>query len=108
MDLNLIKKYLIINEFGYCPYALFLIIEKKFEEAEILLSKLLKMAQAANRIERIIETKVIYAILNKATGDKEKAIKNLIEALEAAASEKILMSFVLYHSVDKRFAERSL
>lgn len=86
------------NEFGYCPYALFLIIGRKFEEAEILLSKLLKMAQGANRIERVIETKVIYAILNKATGAKEKAITNLIEALEAAASEKILMSFVLYHS----------
>ena len=82
----------------YCPYALLLIIEMKFEEAEILLSKLLKMAQAANRIERIIETKVIYAILNKATGDKEKALINLIEALEDAACENILMSFVLYHS----------
>jgi LuxR family maltose regulon positive regulatory protein len=86
------------NEFGYCPYALFLIIERRFEEAEILLSKLLKRAQTANRIERVIETKVIYAILNKTTGDKEKALMNLIEALEAASSEKILMSFILYHS----------
>lgn len=86
------------NEFGYCPYALFLIIEGRFEEAEFLLSKLLKMAQSANRTERVIETKVIYAILNKAAGDKEKALLNLIEALEAASSEKILMSFVLYHS----------
>ena len=67
----------------------------KFCEAEVILSKLLKMAQAANRIERVIETKVIYAILNKATGDKEKALVNLIEALEAAACENILMSFVL-------------
>jgi LuxR family maltose regulon positive regulatory protein len=86
------------DEFGYCPYALLLIIEKKFEEAEILLSKLLKMAQAANRIERVIETKVIYAILNKATGDKEKALINLIEAFEDAACDNILMSFVLYYS----------
>jgi LuxR family maltose regulon positive regulatory protein len=86
------------DDLGYYPYALLLIIEKKFEEAEILLSKLLKLAQAANRIERIIETKVIYANLNMATGAKEKAIKNLIEALEAAACENILMPFVLYHS----------
>jgi hypothetical protein len=56
------------------------------------------MAQAANRIERVIETKVIYAILNKATGHKEKAIINLIEALEDAASENILMSFILFYS----------
>ncbi len=86
------------NEFGYSPYALFLIIGGKFEEAEIIISKLLKMAEAANRTERVIEAKVIYAILNKATGNKEKAIVNLIEALEAASSENILMSFILYLS----------
>jgi LuxR family maltose regulon positive regulatory protein len=86
------------DDFGYYPYALLLIIEMKFEEAEILLSKLLKMVQAVNRIERIIEIKVIYAILNKATGDKEKALINLIEALEYAACDNILMSFVVYHS----------
>jgi LuxR family transcriptional regulator, maltose regulon positive regulatory protein len=92
------KKITYSDDLGYYPYALLLIIEKKFEEAEILLSTLLKLAQAANRIERIIETKVIYANLNMAKGDKEKALINLIEALEAAASENILMSFILYHS----------
>ena len=92
------KKISYLDEFAYCPYALSLIIEKKFKEAEILLSKLLELAQATNRIERIIETKVIYANLNVATGNRETAIINLIEALEAAASENILMSFVLYHS----------
>jgi LuxR family maltose regulon positive regulatory protein len=85
-------------EHAYIDYARLLIIEMKFREAEIILAKLLKMAQAANRIERIIETKVIYAILNKATGEKEKAIRNLIEALEDAACENIIMSFVLFHS----------
>ena len=92
------KKISYSYEHGYIDFARLLIIEMKFREAEIILSKLLKMAQAANRIERIIETKVIYAILNKTTGDKEKAIKNLIEALEDAACENILMSFVLFHS----------
>ena len=92
------KKITFSDDLGYYPYALLLIIEKKFKEAEILLSKLLELAQATNRIERIIETKVIYANLNVATGNRETAIINLIEALEAAASENILMSFVLYHS----------
>jgi len=92
------KKITFSDDLGYYPYALLLIIEKKFEEAEILLSKLLELAQATKRIERIIETKVIYANLNVATGNQETAIINLIEALEAAASENILMSFVLYHS----------
>ena len=97
-ELEYDKKIPYSYEHGYTDFARLLIIEMRFREAEIILSKLLKMAQTANRIERIIETKVIYAILNKATGDKEKAIKNLIEALEDAACENILMSFVLFHS----------
>jgi LuxR family maltose regulon positive regulatory protein len=97
IGLGLDKKISYSDDHGYCPYALLLIIEMKFGEAEILLLKLLKLAQAANRIERIIEIKVIYAILNKATGNKEKALTNLIEAFEDAACENILMSFVLYH-----------
>ncbi len=92
------KKIPYSDEHAYIDYARLLILEMKFREAEIILSKLLNMAQAANRIERIIETKIIYAILNKATGNKEKAIKYLIEALEDAACENILMSFVLFHS----------
>jgi LuxR family maltose regulon positive regulatory protein len=92
--LRLDKEISYLDENGYCPYALLLIIEMKFGEAEILLSKLLKLAQAANRIERIIEIKVIYAILNKASGDKEKALVNLIEALEYSSNDNILMAFI--------------
>lgn len=92
------KKLSYSEEFGYYPYALFLINEMKFREAEILLAQLFNMATAASRTERLIEGKVIYAILNKAKGDREKAIINLIEALEEAASENILMPFVLYYS----------
>ena len=97
-ELEYDKKIPYSHEHAYIDYARLLIIEMKFREAEIILSKLLKMALAANRIERIIETKIIYAILNKATGNKEKAIKYLMEALEDAACENILMSFVLFHS----------
>jgi LuxR family transcriptional regulator, maltose regulon positive regulatory protein len=92
------KKISYSEEFGYYSYALLLITEMKLSEAEILLSQLFSMAQAANRTERIIEAKVIYSILNKAKGDRGKAVANLIEALETAASENILMSFVLFHS----------
>lgn len=98
IGLGLDKKISYSDEHGYVGYALLLVIELKFEEAEILLAKLLKMAQVANRIERIIEINIIYAILNKATGNKEKALINLIDALEEAASENILMSFILFYS----------
>jgi LuxR family transcriptional regulator, maltose regulon positive regulatory protein len=92
------KKLSYSEEFGYYSYALLLITEMKFGEAEILLSQLFEMAQAANRTERIIEVKVIYSILNKAKGYKDKALTNLVEALEAAADENILMSFILFYS----------
>ena len=91
------KKIPYSYEHAYCDYSILLIEEKKFSEAEILLSKLLEMAEAANRVERIIETKIIYAFLNKTIGNKEKAIKNLIEALEAAVNENILMSFIYFY-----------
>jgi LuxR family maltose regulon positive regulatory protein len=86
------------DEFGYYSYALLLLTEKKFSEAEILLSNLLAIAEAANRKERIIEAKVIYSILYKAKGDKKEAIATLFEALEFAAIDNILMSFILFHS----------
>jgi LuxR family transcriptional regulator, maltose regulon positive regulatory protein len=85
------------EEFGYYSLAFLLITEMKLNEAEILLSQLFDMAQAANRTERIIEAKVIYAILFKAKGEREKAVANLIEALKIAADENILMSFILFH-----------
>jgi len=55
------------------------------------------MAQASNRIEALIEVKIEYAILYKETGNKEKAINTLIESLEYAADENILMYFIRYH-----------
>jgi LuxR family maltose regulon positive regulatory protein len=51
IGLGLDKKISYSDDHGYCPYALLLIIEMKFGEAETLLLKLLKLAQAANRIE---------------------------------------------------------
>ncbi|OFX87175.1 MAG: hypothetical protein A2W99_07510 [Bacteroidetes bacterium GWF2_33_16] len=88
------KEISYIDEHEYCAYALLLILEMKFEEAEILLSKLLIMAQTANRIERIIEHKILFAILYKARGNKEKALTNLIEAMEYAATDNILFGFI--------------
>jgi LuxR family maltose regulon positive regulatory protein len=97
--LRLDKKISYSDEYGYFAYVNLLITEMKFEGAEILLSKLYTMATAANRIERIIELKVIYAILFKASGNNEKAISNLIESLEYAAEENIIMSYIIY--IDK-------
>jgi len=82
---------------GYLSFVLLLIAELKFKEAEKILTGLQTMSYAANWVETLIAVKIIYAILYKHTGDKEKAVANLLEALEYAADENILMSFIYYH-----------
>jgi LuxR family transcriptional regulator, maltose regulon positive regulatory protein len=95
--LSLNKKISYFDDRGYFSFALLLITEYKCKEAEKILSELLRMAQAANRIEALVELRILYAILNKTTGDREKALKNLIDALQDATNENILMSFIYYH-----------
>lgn len=91
------KKISYSDEHGYVAYAFLLIEELKFKKAEALLSKLYAIAQAGNRVERMIELKILYAILYKMTGNKEQSLGALIESLEYAADENIIMSFLLYH-----------
>jgi LuxR family transcriptional regulator, maltose regulon positive regulatory protein len=95
--LSLNKKISYFDDHGYFSFALLLITENKCEEAEKILSELLRMAQVANRIEALVEVKILYAILNNTTGDKEKAFKNLIDALKDATNDNILMPFIYYH-----------
>jgi ATP/maltotriose-dependent transcriptional regulator MalT len=73
------------------------ITELRFKEAEKVLSELQTIAQAANRTETLVEVKILYAILYKETGNKEKAVAILIESFEYAANEKILMTFIVYY-----------
>jgi LuxR family maltose regulon positive regulatory protein len=82
---------------GYFSFVLLLITELKFKEAEKILSELQTKSQAANWIETLIIVKIVYAILYKHIGNKEKAIETLLESLEYAANENILMSFIYYH-----------
>ena len=91
------KEISYLEDRGYFAFVLLLIMESKFKEAEKILTELQTMAQASNRIEALIEVQIEYAILYKETGNKEKAIKTLIESLEYAANENILMYFIRYH-----------
>jgi LuxR family maltose regulon positive regulatory protein len=91
------KEISYLNCRGYFSFVLFLITELKFKEAEKILSELQTMSLAANWIETLIVVKIVYAILYEQTGNKEKAVANLVEALEYAAAENILMSFIYYH-----------
>jgi LuxR family transcriptional regulator, maltose regulon positive regulatory protein len=94
--LSLDKKISYVDDRGYFSYAFLLILESKFDQAEKLITTLHTMAKDANRIETLIETKILFAILNKTTGNKGKAIAYMIESLEFAAIENIIMAFILY------------
>jgi LuxR family transcriptional regulator, maltose regulon positive regulatory protein len=91
------RKISYLEDRGYFAFVLLLILELKFTEAEKILTELETMAQASNSIEALIEVKIEFAILHKATGNREKAIKTLTESLEYAADENILMYFIRYH-----------
>jgi LuxR family transcriptional regulator, maltose regulon positive regulatory protein len=91
------KKITYLEDRGYFSFVLLLITELKFKEAEKILSELQTMTQAAKWIETLISVKIVYATLHKHTGNREKAVATLLEALEYAADENILMSFIYYH-----------
>lgn len=91
------KEISYVEDRGFFSFVLLLIAESKFRDAEKILSKLQFQAQAANWIETLITVKIVYAIFYKHAGNKEKAVACLIEALEYAADESILMSFIYYH-----------
>jgi|WetSurMetagenome_2_1015567.scaffolds.fasta_scaffold08980_3 LuxR family transcriptional regulator, maltose regulon positive regulatory protein len=99
--LGLEKRISYLENRGYFSFVLLLITELKFKEAEKILFELQTMSQDANWIETLITVKIIYAILYKQTGNKEKAVSNLREALEYAADENILMSFIYYYDMIK-------
>ena len=76
---------------GYARYFLAIGEAKK---AEQILTKLYKIVKAGNRTERLIVVEVTYAIYNKLIGEVDKATKNLLAAMELAASENLIMFFI--------------
>jgi LuxR family maltose regulon positive regulatory protein len=100
-ELGLDKEISYLEVRGYFSFVLLLITESKFNDAEKLLAKLQALTQAAKWIETLITVKIVYAILYKHTGYVEKAAASLIESLEYASDEKILMPFIYYHAYIK-------
>jgi LuxR family maltose regulon positive regulatory protein len=71
-----------------------LIAQNKLYEAELLLTELYNLAKNGKRIEKMIDLKVSFSILYNLKADHEKAISNLIEAMEFASEENLLIGFV--------------
>lgn len=82
------------NELIYTTYVWMLLAEFKISKAEILLSKLHSLAESENRMERLIEIKILYSVLSTVKGNREDAINYLIEAIKLAENENMLMAFV--------------
>ena len=92
--LSLGKKKTHTNEMAYMSYAQLLLAQGKYNEAEVLISELYTLVNEGKRIEGIIQTKVLYAILYKMTGRRKMAITSLMEAMEIASEERLLSYFI--------------
>jgi LuxR family maltose regulon positive regulatory protein len=84
------------NEGAYAVYVSLLLAQSKLDEAENLLSKLYTLADEGKWFEKMIGLKISYSILYKLRGNHEKAVANLIEAMEMAAGENLLYYFLIY------------
>ncbi len=93
--LGLDKKKSQMDDMAYFPFARILLAQYRLDEAESLINELYTLANESKRIERLIALKLYYAILYEMRGNHEKAIINVIEAMEMAANEN-LFSYFLY------------
>jgi len=94
LDLGIDKEITRDNELVNISFARLLIAQFKFDEAEKLLYQLHKLAESEKRIERLIEIKNLFAILNKIKGNKEEALTYLSDSLVLAEKENLLMFFI--------------
>jgi LuxR family maltose regulon positive regulatory protein len=83
-----------LNEAVYLSYAYHLLRQGQIKEASSLLSQLHEITYASKRVERLIAVKIIYAIYYKMTNDFDQAYGKLIDALQLAAPENLVMFFI--------------
>ena len=92
--LGLNKEISYKEEFSYINYVRLLLAQNKNNEADSMLTKLYSLAYAGKRIESLVYLKISYAVMYKMTGDRQKAVRSLIEAMEFAADEDLLVFFL--------------
>jgi LuxR family transcriptional regulator, maltose regulon positive regulatory protein len=83
-----------LNEAVYLGYAYYLLVQGQNKEAGSILFKLHDITSSSKRVERLIAVKIIYAIYYKLTNNIDKAFEKLIDALEYAAPENLVMFFI--------------
>ncbi|MEN8226695.1 MAG: LuxR C-terminal-related transcriptional regulator [Bacteroidota bacterium] len=83
------------NETAYMVLVRYMLVQHKLDEAESVLSELNTIVTAGKRIERLIDLKISYAILQDLKGSHEDAISELMEAMKLASDEYLLAFFVV-------------
>jgi LuxR family maltose regulon positive regulatory protein len=94
MGLGLKEKITSEHLLSHIFYIRLMLVQYKFDEAELLLSELYAIADQAKGIEWLVQLKILYAVMYKMRDEHEKAIVNFIEAVELAAGENLLIYFL--------------
>ena len=80
--------------YSYIYFARLLLLQNEYGKAEELMTEINIIAEKANGIERLIDLKLVYALMYKMRNEHEKAISEYIDALEMAAGENLIRHFL--------------
>ena len=94
LGLGLDKEIDYLDEMAYISYARYLIATSNFKDAETLIQKLEILGEPAERVESLLEIKILGAILCSILEDKVKAVNYLEQALSLGEKENLIMFFV--------------
>jgi LuxR family transcriptional regulator, maltose regulon positive regulatory protein len=94
--INVTSKITNANEQAFIPLVLVLLSSGRSDEAKPLLIELQARAEKQKRMERLIEIKILYAILFSLSGEKENAIKSLREALCLSSENGAIIYYLAY------------
>lgn len=94
LDLSLDKDINYLDEMAYISYARYLIARDEYSDAEILLKKLEILGEPGERIESLVEIKILLGILHHNLANDALAKKYISESLTHAEKENLMMFFV--------------
>jgi len=95
-----------VYEMCNVAYTRLLLAQGKLDEAGELISELYAVASEGQRVERMIELKIISTDYHKKRGNRKNAVLNLMDAMEIASKENLLSYFVYsYADIDDLFED---
>lgn len=94
MELSIDKDISYLDEMAYISYARYLIEMEEYSEAEILLKKLEILGEPGERIESLVEIKILYGILHNILDNEQLAKEYISMSLQLAEKENLMIFFV--------------